>query len=102
MKLKGFLGRKDRSEKPLPPPERRGPTLREDGIAENIFIGPHNVALVRRLCATGRYVGPTDVFVTALRMLEEHEEVREARNPSLSRPALPSPSTSPQGGRGRK
>jgi len=55
------------------------PALHKDGRAENIFLGAHNIALVERLCTTGRYVNPNDVLISALRLLEEHEEGREQR-----------------------
>jgi Arc/MetJ-type ribon-helix-helix transcriptional regulator len=55
------------------------PHLHKDGRAENIFLGAHNVALVERLCSQGRYVNPNDVLISALRLLEEHEEGREQR-----------------------
>ncbi len=96
MKLANLFGRKPPPEKPTQEGRRRA-VLREDGHVEHIFIGTHNVALVKRLCATGRYLGPTDVFVTALRMLEEHEETRAARNPQ--RIGLPTPP--PDNTRGR-
>lgn len=82
---------------PKPPPpkpetdRRRAPALNDDGTVEYIFLGSHSINLIRRLCATGRYLGPTDVLVTALRLLEEHEDVREARKPPTLRPALPAP-----------
>lgn len=69
--------------RPEPPTKEPGrslvPNLHKDGRAENIFLGAHNVALVERLCTTGRYVNPNDVLISALRLLEEHEEGREQR-----------------------
>ncbi len=88
MKLSDLLGRKPKPAAP-DPSDRKRPVLKQDGHVEHIFIGAHNVALVKRLCTAGRYLGPTDVMVSALRMLEEHEETREARKPK--HPALPAP-----------
>lgn len=71
------------NKRPDPPIREPGrstvPHLHQDGRAENIFLGVHNVALVERLCSTGRYVNPNDVLISALRLLEEHEEGREQR-----------------------
>ena len=80
MNLSDLFRRKPaKSEKPAPGTRRRA-VLQPDGHVEHIYIGTHNVGLIKKLCRTGRYLGPTDVIVTALRMLEEHEETREARN----------------------
>lgn len=87
MKLFDLFRRTPPPPPPAAPSERRDPVLNQNGHIEHIFIGAHSVALVKRLCATGRYLGPTDVLVTALRMLEEHEEMRDARRPG--RAALP-------------
>ncbi len=80
MILRWPFGRKPPPAAPLRDTAKsQAPHLHKDGRAENIFLGTHNIALVERLCSTGRYVNPNDVLISALRLLEEHEEGREQR-----------------------